>query len=93
MEVIRITEDCHGFIGIAKDNESAQNYVIDSWLSGDVYIYIDDKDSTFEEAYGENWKEVLRKMPFDEFEALLFDYIWFSNENVIGSDKNEEMDN
>lgn len=86
MTVVRINEECHGFIGIAKDGKSAQNYVIDFWLTGDVYIYIDDKDSTFEEAYGENWKEVLRQMPFDEFEALLFDYIWFSNEDVIGSE-------
>lgn len=86
MTVIRITEECHGFIGIAKDCESAKNYVIDSWLTGDVYIYIDNKDSTFEEAYGENWKEVLKEMPFDDFEELLNDYIWFYEENVIGSD-------
>lgn len=86
MKVIRITEECHGFIGIAKDDKSAQNYVIDSWLTGDLYTYVDDTDSTLEEAFGENWKEVLKEMPFDEFEALLYDYIYFSNENVIGSE-------
>lgn len=86
MTVIRITEECHGFIGIAKDEKSAQSYVIDSWLMGDEYVYIDDKDSTFEEAYGENWKEVLKEMPFDDFEELLNDYIWFSKEDVIGSE-------
>lgn len=86
MKVIRITEECHGFIGIAANPKSAQNYVIDCWLSGDVYVYIDGKDKTFEEAYGENWKDVLKKMPFDEFEELLYDYIYFSEEEVIGSE-------
>lgn len=90
MTVIKITEEWHGFIGIAKDEKSAQNYVIDSWLTGDVYIYIGNKDSTFEEAYGENWKEVLKEMSFDDFEELLNDYIWFSKEDVIGSENEEE---
>ena len=38
MTVVKINEECHGFIGIAKDDKSAQNYVIDSWLTGDVYV-------------------------------------------------------
>jgi hypothetical protein len=86
MTVVRINEECHGFIGIAKDDKSAQNYVIDSWLTGDLYTCVDGKEQTFEEAFGENWKDALKKIPFDEFEALLFDYIWFSNEEVIGSE-------
>ena len=86
MTVIKIEKEYKGCIGIAKDNESAQNYVIDFWLTGDLYACVDDTELTFEEAYGENWKEALKKIPFDEFEALLFDYIWFSNEKVIGSE-------
>lgn len=93
MEVIRITEECHGFIGVAANEKSAQNYVIDSWLNGGFYIYRDDKEETLEEAFGENWEEVLKAMPFDEFEVLMEDAFWFNGETLIGSDKNEEMDN
>lgn len=86
MKVIKINEECHGLIGIAANPESAQNYVIDSWLSGDLYTVIDDKDQTFEEAFGENWKEVLKELPFIIFTELLCGYIWFSEEEVIGSE-------
>lgn len=86
MTVIRITEECHGFIGIAKDEKSAQNYVIDFWLKDNSDVYVDDKDQTLEEVFGKNWKEVLKEMPFDEFEELMNGLFWFSNEEVIGSE-------
>ena len=90
MTVITINEECHGFIGVAKDYESAQNYVIDSWLNGSTYIYIDNKDQTLEEAFGENWKEVLKEMPFVIFEDLMNDQFWFYEENLIGSEDEKE---
>lgn len=85
MKVIRINEESHGFIGVAKDYETAQNYVIDSWLDGNVDIYTDDKDQTIEEAFGENWEEVLKEMPFEDFAKLLNDQLWFHEETLIGS--------
>ena len=93
MTVIRINEECHGFIGVAANLESAQNYVIDSWLNGGTYIYTDNEEKTLEEAFGENWKEILKEMPFVIFEDLMNDQFWFYEEDLIGSDKNEEMDN
>ena len=93
MTVITINEECHGFIGVAKDYESAQNYVIDSWLNGGTYIPTGNKEKPLEEAFGENWKEILKEMPFVVFEELMNDQFWFYEETLIGSDKNEEMDN
>ena len=89
MEVIVITEECHGFIGVAKDYESAQNYVIDSWLNDNVYIYTNEEEQTVKEAFGENWKETLKEMPFEVFEELMTDQFWFHEETLIGGNKNE----
>lgn len=89
MTVIRITEECHGFIGIAKDYESAQNYVIDSWLNGSEYIYTDEEDQTIDGTFGENWKEILKEMPFEDFKVLMSDQFWFYEETLIGGNKNE----
>jgi uncharacterized membrane protein len=89
MEVVTIKEECHGFIGVAKDYESAQNYVIDSWLDGNVYIYPDDKEQTIKEVFGENWKNALKEMPFIIFEELMNDQFWFYEETLIGSGENE----
>ena len=90
MTVIRINEECHGFIGVAANLESAQNYVIDSWLNGGTYIYPDNEEKTLEEAFGKNWKEILKEMPFVVFEDLMNDQFWFYEEDLIGSDKNFE---
>ena len=89
MKVIVIYEECHGFIGIATDPESAQNYVIDSWLDGNFYTYTGDKEQTLEEAFGKNWKKVLKEMPFIIFEELMNDGFRFREETLIGSEKNE----
>ena len=86
MKVIRINEECHGFIGVAKDYESAQNYVIDSWLDGSTYIPTGNKEKPLEEAFGENWKEILKEMPFVVFEELMNDQFWFYEEDLIGSE-------
>lgn len=86
MTVVRINEKCHGFIGIAKDYVSAQNYVIDYWLRGDLYVYVDDKEQTIKEAFGENWKEALKELPFIIFEDLMNDQFWFYEEDLIGSE-------
>ena len=89
MEVIVITEEYHGFIGVAKDYESAQNYVIDSWLDGSEYICTDKEEQTIKEAFGENWKETLKEKSFEVFEELMTDQFWFYEETLIGSNKNE----
>lgn len=89
MEVIVIKEECHGFIGVAKDYESAQNYVIDSWLDGSEYIYTDKEEQTIKETFGESWKETLKEKPFEVFEELMTDQFWFYEETLIGSNKNE----
>lgn len=89
MTVITINEECHGFIGVAKDYNSAQNYVIDSWLNGGTYIPTGNKEKPLEEAFGENWKEVLKEMPFVVFEDLMTDQFWFYEEDLIGSEDEE----
>ena len=90
MTVITINEECHGFIGVAANLESAQNYVIDSWLNGGTYIYPNNEEKTLEEAFGENWKEILKEMPFVVFEDLMTDQFWFYEETLIGSEDEEE---
>ena len=90
MTVIRINEECHGFIGVAANFESAQNYVIDSWLNGGTYIPTGNKEKPLEEAFGENWKEILKEMPFVVFEELMNDQFWFYEETLIGSEDEEE---
>ena len=83
MKVIVIREDSHGFIGVAANEKSAQIYVINSWVQGDFYVYYKDKDMSIKEAFGENWKEILKNMPFEDFNELMNDTFCFREETLI----------
>ena len=91
MIVIRISEECHGFIGIAKDIKNAFQFLLkDRWINEKTEIYDDDG----------GWKtlEDLRiELEFDTLlETLLFlydgndyfleDQFWFSEEVIIDYD-------
>ena len=91
MIVIRISEECHGFIGIAKDIKNAFQFLLkDRWINEKTEIYDDDG----------GWKTLddLRiELEFDTLlETLLFlyknddyfleDQFWFSEEVLIDYD-------
>ena len=91
MTVIKISEECHGFIGIAKDIKNAFAFLLkDKWINENTEIYDDDGE----------WKtleDVRIELEFDTLlETLLFlynnddyfleDQFWFSEEVIIDYD-------
>lgn len=60
--VIRIDEECHGFIGVAEDYQSAVKFLIDDgWLTEYTEIYDDDLDSwhSVKEVFGDDWQNLM----------------------------------
>ena len=89
MKVITITEDCHGFIGIADTKEHAIDFLIDeNWLSGDTELpYFDEEDKTWtdssvKERLGEDWEDVLKNSDIEKMNDLLEDTFFFDEEHV-----------
>ena len=91
MTVIKISEECHGFLGIAKDIKNAFQFLLkDRWIDAKTEIYDDEG----------GWKtlEDLRiELEFETLlETLLFlyknddyfleDQFWFSEEVIIDYD-------
>jgi hypothetical protein len=67
MEIVVISEENHGFIGVATTHKAAKQWLIrEGWVDrySDIYNHDTSKWESLEELYGENWKEVY--MNFDE---------------------------
>ena len=88
MTVIIINEENHGLIGIAIDHEAARRYVIEKWLKDSSDVVIGENETEYVavnvvEHFGENWREKLYEMTFEEFENLLDDWFYFYGETII----------
>lgn len=66
MKVIQISEDNHGFIGIAKDYKSALIFLYNNgWLEGSTEVWIgahaNPEYGRLDEVFGDNWFEKMLK--------------------------------
>ena len=61
MKIILINEECHGFIGVAKDYNAALRFLIDKgWLADYTEIYVGDYDyKRLVEVLGEDWADTM----------------------------------
>lgn len=85
MTVVLIHEDNHGLLGVAKDYESAINYLIQNqWLNIDTEVY-----STEKEEYT-SLRELkitignIREMGIDKFNELFDGVLYLDVDNVWG---------
>ena len=93
MKVIVINEECHGFIGIAKDIKNAFAFLLkDKQINENTEIY----DENYEKGFA-TLEEVRNELEFDTLlETLLFlydgndyfleDQFWFSEKVIIDYD-------
>lgn len=89
---IVINEECHGFIGVAKDYQSAIDFLIaDDWLTENTEFVVDTtlpirewKSAPVKELFGENWVEALKNLddPDDFFDGSFY----FSQETIYGAE-------
>ena len=91
MTVIRISEECHGFIGIAKDIKNAFQFLLkDRWINEKTEIYDDDGGwKTLEDLRIElEFETLLETLLFlyNNDDYFLEDQFWLSEEVIIDYD-------
>lgn len=72
MKVIQISEDNHGFIGIAKDYKSALIFLYNNkWLEGSTEVWIgahaEPEYGRLDEVFGDNWFEKMLRWDIENF--------------------------
>ena len=75
MTVICIVEDNHGLIGIAVDERTAKQMLIDTdWVNeySELWIQKEDEWRSLLEMYGENWSEEFLNFTKDQLENMGF---------------------
>lgn len=81
--VIVINEECHGFIGVARDVPSVINFLCQiDWLNEYTEIHLVDKWSSVQSAYGENWREYFKGLTLDELQNIFDGCFSFHEEKV-----------
>ena len=83
-EVIVINEECHGFIGIARDVPSAIDFLYEKdWLWGKTEILIAPNEwRTVEDAFGKNWKAYLEMLPLSML-ADIFEGCFYFHKEIV----------
>lgn len=86
MTVILIHEDNHGLLGVAKDYESAIDYLIqDKWLDVDREVYDTEKDTFVPLRELNITIDDIRALDIDKFNELFDQCFYLDVENVWGS--------
>lgn len=71
MKVISISEECHGFIGLAKDFESTKKFLLEhGWIDECLEISKDNKWHYIDEVLGSDWRAKVMNMTMEEFEEI-----------------------
>ena len=85
MTVIRIVEDEHGFLAIAKNYKAAIHYLIDHyWLDDNSEIWDENTHNwvNIKEVLGENWKDKVYQLSLDEFFNYFDGQFYLYEDNV-----------
>ena len=81
--VIVINEECHGFIGVARDVPSVIDFLYQKkWLNEYTEVPFANKRSSVRSAYGENWREYLERRTLDELQNI-FDGCFYLHEEKV----------
>ena len=74
-EVVIISEENHGVIGVAVDYKTAIRWLIQTdWINGGTNFWVDEKWQTVEQLFGENWQEKLVEQDEEFFEGSFYFY-------------------
>ena len=90
--VIRIEEECHGFIGLVEDETDIIPFLINKeWLSKTYTISVLDIEKRWRrilltDLFGENWDEILSTMPLAALSRIFDGGFYFSREEVYGTE-------
>lgn len=83
MKVTVISEECHGYIGIAKDFESAVDFLLTNhWIDSQLEIWDKIKWIRLDKVFGDNWEEEVRNMSKEDFK-IIFDSSFFLEELTV----------
>lgn len=81
--VIVINEECHGFIGVARDVPSAIDFLwTHDWLNGYTEILVDHEWDTVQNVFGEEWRERFELLTLDELQDILDGCFYFQKEKL-----------
>ena len=86
--VYLIEEDNHGNIGVAKDYESAIDFLIDTdWLDEGYEVYCGDYDKTksIKKDLGENWQDVIKSWGEEKFNQYFEGCFYLNIEELYGT--------
>lgn len=71
MEVITIYSDDHGLIGIAKDYNSAIQFLIEKhWIEDDTELWLNGECMTVTDRLTSLWRNLLPKLSINEFNEI-----------------------
>lgn len=71
MKVIVISEECHGYIGIAKDFESAVDFLLTNhWITSYLEIWNEIEWIRLDKIFGDNWEEEVKNMSEEDFKVI-----------------------
>lgn len=86
MTVISISEECHGFIGLAKDFESAKDFLFKhGWIDEHFELCNDGKWYYIDEVLGNNWEAKVMNMTIEEFNKTFDSSFYLEVTNVYGT--------
>lgn len=74
MTIVVINEENHGLLGVAKDYDSAIDFLVrDDWLGGFTEMWDEYRDEwvSLEKSFGSNWIFVISKWSIDTFNDKL----------------------
>lgn len=82
--VIIIKEECHGFIGIAKDFKNAIYFLVDNhWLDGTTEICYGNKWGSIDTIFGEDWENKILALGFDDFCDIFYGSFYLDTEEIF----------
>ena len=80
MTVVVIDEENHGFLGVAKDYDSAIDFLVkNNWLDQSTMIWDEYKEEwvSLEKSFGSNWISIISKWSIDAFNDNLSQFQLF----------------
>ena len=82
--VIVISEEFHGFIGIAKDYKNAIHFLIDNgWIKAKSDIFYNETNQSIDCIFGKHWQDEILALDFDDFCEFFDGWIYLCEETVF----------
>ena len=89
--VILISEDNHGLIGVATNYISAINFLIEyDWLNENTeisYFNGNEGPSSVKDTFGENWQQAIKNLSLGEFNDTFDDSFLLDPQNIYTTNK------